>query len=379
MRILQVTPYFEEHYGGTERYCFNLSKVLVERGHEVHVYAARITPKSPRREERAGIKVHRFPTATTIWNINPVTVMLHRLVTNNYDVVHVHSYLYFTSNQALLAKILRSVFRKKTTVVLHLHGGLGIPPYLRSQSLKKVAKHVYDLSIGKVMMRGSDFILSACNSDAKVARRIFGIPNQKVSIVYNAIDTSPFVDSHKIRDEKENPYILYVGDLESWKGVHTIFRAMSVLKKRGLELSLKLAGLGSLESNLRKISDGLKVEFLGALPHSEIPPLMKSAFACVLPSHWEGIPTVGIEALATGTPFIGSNVGGIPELVSHRITGLLVKPNKPRELATAIQELQDSELRQALIKNGRELVNQKFTIESIAQRMEKVYDKIVNH
>ena len=152
MRILQVTPYFGEHYGGTERYCFNLSKALVEMGHDVQVFASRIKPATKCKEEIAGIKIHRFPTPTTIWNINPFSPMIHRLLTGNYDVVHVHSYLYFSANQALLAKIIRTAFRRKMSIVLHLHGGLGIPPYLKHQPIKKVAKHVYDATIGRIMM-----------------------------------------------------------------------------------------------------------------------------------------------------------------------------------------------------------------------------------
>ena len=152
MRILQVTPYFGEHYGGTERYCYNLSRALVDLGHEVHVYAARITRESPRKEVKDGINIHRFPTPTTIWNINPFPMMLHRLLTNKFDIIHAHSYIYTTSNQALLAKIGRQILRKRTNLILHLHGGLGIPPYLSNQPLKKVAKHFYDATIGKTMM-----------------------------------------------------------------------------------------------------------------------------------------------------------------------------------------------------------------------------------
>jgi len=378
MRILQVTPYFGEHYGGTERYCFNLSRALADMGHEVHVYAARMKATSLRREKEAGLKIHRFPTPTTIWNINPLTVMLHRLVANEFDIVHAHSYLYFTSNQALLAKILRNSLRKKSRLILHLHGGLGIPPYLNLQPTKRVAKQVYDATVGKLMMRGADHILSACKSDALLAQQQFTIPNHKISIVYNAIDTQFFENSKKDGGHTKTPYLLFVGDLERWKGLRSLIRAIGILKERGLIFSLKIAGVGGLEEALRKMADGLDVQFLGAIPHAQIPALMRSAYAFVLPSYWEGIPTVGIEAMASKTPFIGTNVGGIPELISSGETGFLVPPDSPGEIASAVQLLEDQGLRNKIIMNATKLIHQKFTIENVTKHTLDVYQRVLH-
>ncbi|MFX1540175.1 MAG: glycosyltransferase family 4 protein [Promethearchaeota archaeon] len=376
MRILQVTPYFGEHYGGTERYSFNLSRALVKLGHEVHVYAARIKSSTPRKEIRYGINIHRFPTPTTIWNINPFSVMLHRLLTKKFDVIHAHSYLYATSNQALLAKMVRNFFHKHTKLIVHLHGGLGIPPYLKHQPLKKIAKYVYDATVGKAMMFGANHILSACQTDAILAQRQFNIPDEKITVIYNAIDTVPFNAQRKDGDGGESPYLLFVGDLERWKGVTSLIQAMQILKNRGHKIALKLAGVGSIERLLRKMSDGLDIRFLGAVPHSKIPDLMRDAFACVLPSFWEGVPTVGMEAMASGTPFIGTNIGGIPELIDPEVTGLLISPNAPWEIADAVQKLRNENLRQTIVKNAYQLINQKFAIETIAKKTARIYKRI---
>lgn len=378
MRILQVTPYFDEHYGGTERYCYNLSRALVELGHEVHVFAAQVNPSTPRKETKDGIQIHRFPTPTIIWNINPVTIMLHQLLTKPFDIIHAHSYLYSTSNQALLAKIVRTLLGKHAKLAIHLHGGLGIPSYLKHQPLKNVAKHVYDATVGKVMMLGADHILSACRSDAFLAKHQFGIPEEKISVVYNAIDPTFFNDKDNDDDGGMPPYILFVGDLERWKGLRSLIQAMMILQNRGEQFGLRLAGVGSLRHQLQYMTDGLDVQFLGIVPHVQIPPLMKSAFACVLPSYWEGIPTVGMEAMASGTPFIGTNIGGIPELVEPEVTGLLVSPNAPQEIADAVQKLQNKSIRKKLIDNALQLVAKKFTIEAIARETVKVYDRILN-
>jgi glycosyltransferase involved in cell wall biosynthesis len=376
MRILQVTPYFGEHYGGTERYCYNLSRALVKMGHEVHVYAARIKPSTPRREKKDGINIHRFPTPTTVWNINPFPIMLHRLLAKKFDIIHAHSYLYSTSNQALFAKIIRNFVGKYTKLIVHLHGGLGIPPYLKHQPLKKIAKIVYDATIGKAMMIGADHILSACKSDSIIAQHQFGIPDGKISVVYNAIDTTVFKSTH-IDEKSSGKYLLFVGDLERWKGVESLIQAVTILNNQRMKFTLKLAGTGSLRNTLQNMSDGLDIQFLGAVPHTNIPPLMQGAFACILPSFWEGIPTVGMEAMAAGTPFIGTNIGGIPELVKSNRTGILVEPNSPSDIVNAIKSLHNVGFRNEIVRKAKQLIQDNFSIDRIAIETSRLYTRIV--
>jgi glycosyltransferase involved in cell wall biosynthesis len=262
-------------------------------------------------------------------------------------------------------------------LILHLHGGLGIPPYLMHQPLKKIAKQVYDATIGKIMMLGANHILSACKSDAILAKCQFRIPDEKISVVYNAIDMISFNSTNESNNEENKPYLLFVGDLERWKGLQVLIEAMKILRNRGKDYALKLAGVGSLRYVLQNSADGLDVQFLGAVPHSQIPDLMRDAFACVLPSNWEGIPTVGLEAMASGTPFIGTNVGGIPELINPDITGLLVSPNAPREIANAVEKLQNTDFRNEVIRNASEFIQHQFTIQSVTKETLTVYNKLL--
>jgi len=373
MRILQVTPFLGEQYGGTERYCINLSKELVKLGHEVEIFTSRLMRETPLKSEDSGIRIRRFYTPKVIWNINPLTIMLHKLLRSEHDIVHVHSYLYFSSNQAVLAKIVRAVLHNQKPLLLHLHGGIGVPDHLRRNTVKQVIKRIYDATIGRVMMMTADRILSSCISDANAAMKLFNIPKAKITIIYNGIDTSRFLGpeencGHESRD------ILFVGDLEPWKGVDTLIEGMRILQKRGEEFTLRLVGEGSLRPQLEAQADGLDVEFLGQVPHSEIPDLMRTAFALVLPSLWEGIPTVGLEAMASGTPFIGTNVGGIPEIVHDKVTGLLVPCNSPAKLADAILRLTDEKLRQELVRNAYRLVKSNFDISYIAKKTERLYE-----
>jgi glycosyltransferase involved in cell wall biosynthesis len=377
MRVLQVTSCFGEQYGGTERYSYNLSKELVRLGHNVEVFASRLKSTTPITEEFNGLKVRRFPSLGFVWNVNPISILLHSLINAKFDIVHVHSYLYFSSNQAVLAKIIRACFRRKTPLVLHLHGGLGIPPYMRQQPIKRILKKVYDSTIGKLMMLGADQILSACVSDSIKAQEVFNLPRERIAIVYNGIDTSMFLQETPEIEIDSSRYVLFVGDLEYWKGVDKLVDCMRILHEQGEDITLKLVGVGSIEPILRKRSRNLNIEFLGQIPHSEMPKLMSSAFAFILPSLWEGTPTVGLEAMASRTPFIGTNIGGIPEIVKNNITGILVPPNNPDAIANAILDLKNRSLRQTIIQNAYKLVLDRHSIERLAKQTVRVYERVL--
>lgn len=378
MRILQVTPFLGEQYGGSERYCYHLSKELVKLGHDVELFTSRLNQKTPITSMVDGIQVRRFYTPTVVWNINPLTLMLHRLLKADYDIIHVHSYLYFSSNQAMLAKILRSILRRKTPLVLHLHSGLGNPRHVTLSPHKHVLKKVYDAIIGNLMMLTANRIFSSSSADATAASKIFPRSKDKISIVYNAIDLAKFTTPLKIQNNL-NRTILFVGDLEQWKGVDTLIQAMYHLRAQGEDFTLKLAGDGSLRPQLESQTDGLDVEFLGQIPHTKIPQSMNNAYAVVLPSLWEGIPTVGLEAMASRTPFIGTNVGGIPEIVQNNITGLLIPPNNPAKLANAILHLRDKDLRQKLTRNAFQLVKDQFEVTRIAKQTTTLYEEMLHH
>ncbi|MFX1562470.1 MAG: glycosyltransferase family 4 protein [Promethearchaeota archaeon] len=378
MRILQVTPFLNEQYGGSERYCYNLSKELVKLGHEVDVFTSRINKKTPLTSNFDGIKIKRFYTPTVIWNINPLSIMLHRLLKADYDIVHVHSYLYFSSNQAILAKILRSILRRRTPIILHLHGGIGSPSNLLLKPYKRVLKKAYDATIGKLMMLAADGIFASSYADATAAAKAFQHPLEKIRIVYNAIDFTKF-SSPINKDDHMSKEILFVGDLERWKGIDTLIQAMHCLSTLGEDFKLKLIGDGSLRQRLESEKNSFNIEFLGQVPHKEIPLAMNSAFTVVLPSYWEGIPTVGLEAMATRTPFIGTNVGGIPEIIQNNITGLLIPPNNPPRLANAILRLRNKKLRQKLTKNAFQLVKNQFEVTHIAKQTIHLYEDTLHH
>ena len=373
MKILQISPFFGEQFGGTERFCHNLSRQLVERGHEVDVFTARTMASSPKHEVINGVKVFRFCTPTVIWKINPLTILLPKLLNAKYDVIHIHSHLYFTSNQAILARIFR--LGMYSPLVLHLHGGLGTPPGGIHPG-KRSIKQIFDRTIGALTMRTANKIIAQSQADADKASKLYPYTIAKAVVIPNAVDLTHFPRFRK--GDVSNGRLIFVGDLEAWKGVPRLIEALHILKDWGENFGLTVVGVGTLLSQLRKAADGLDVEFLGQQPHAAIPSLMAKAFACVLPSLWEGIPTVGLEAMAAGAPFVGTNVGGIPEIIDHQETGILVNSHSAEKLAEAILILKDKRLRRKIRAAAYKLVVNKHNMANIAGKVESVYRSVVN-
>ena len=138
-----------------------------------------------------------------------------------------------------------------------------------------------------------------------------GIRGQSFNeVIYNAVDFEPLPLNEELIDKKEN-MVLYAGELSEKKGIRTLLRAMEGFKGA----RLLLIGKGELEGPLR--SDG-RAEVLDWMDREELYAYMKKAKAVVLPSKWEEpFGRILIEAIGNGTVAIGSDRGGIPEVLSH--------------------------------------------------------------
>jgi glycosyltransferase involved in cell wall biosynthesis len=154
------------------------------------------------------------------------------------------------------------------------------------------------------------------------------------------------------------PRLLTVGRLAPEKGHATLLAALGMLARAGHPFTADLIGDGALAERLRasarRAGLGERVAFRGALPHGDVLRAYGGADVLVLPSRWEGCPNAVLEAMAHGLPVVATAVGGVPELVEHEVSGLLVPPEDPAALADALARmLGDAELRAAMGRAGR--------------------------
>lgn len=140
-------------------------------------------------------------------------------------------------------------------------------------------------------------------------------------------------------DDVAVPRVLIVARISPEKGHATALEALAILRDRGLPFTLEIVGPGDFEESLAAFAEQLgvrdQVRVIGALPPVLVAEQMRSADIVCLPSMAEGLPVTLMEAMVVGTPVVASGISGIPELIEHAVTGLLVIPARPDLLADA--------------------------------------------
>ncbi len=191
-----------------------------------------------------------------------------------------------------------------------------------------------------------DHHVCVSRSVAEFSMKRSRLPSAKTSVIYNGVDVDRFAnatpcDLAAFDIPHGSQTVLFVGRLDRQKGPFVLLEACGELFKRFQDTHLLFAGDGPLRSSLeRAVKDaGLagRVHFLGA--RDDVPELMRASTCLALPSRWEGLPNVILEAMAAGLPVISTDVDGSVELIEDGKTGLLVPAESPSALVTAIERI----------------------------------------
>jgi colanic acid/amylovoran biosynthesis glycosyltransferase len=189
--------------------------------------------------------------------------------------------------------------------------------------------------------------------------------------IYNGLDLAEF---ERADFSSTPPLIIAVGRLIAKKGFADLIRACALLAERGKLFRCEIIGEGPLENELRAQIAQLNLQnrfvLSGAKPQREVRQHLAAASVFVLPSiadpegGMDNLPTVIMEAMATGLPVVSTNIGGIPEMVVQNETGFLVQPADPIALAKAIEDVIDDRLlAQRLGEAGHQRAQELFSIE----------------
>lgn len=221
-------------------------------------------------------------------------------------------------------------------------------------------------------LRGANGVSSPSSMLADYISANCGLGDRHTEIIPYPIDTVQFSPGDGLADP---PLVLFVGRVETRKGVDVLMRAIPLVLAKRPECEFVFAGCVG-DDVLGKVEKSQALKLLGVRPHHGLPGLYQRASVFVAPSLWDNSPNTIYEAMACGTPVVASRVGGIPELVDDGVTGLLVPPRDERALADAIVALLDDPVRRARMGQcGREKAVARYSVDKIAAQTLDFYQR----
>ena len=369
MRLLQVCKHFHPRVTGVTAHVEHLGRELKALGHEVGVAA---WGDKPGRESLEGLEVWRARSGDSHG--------LLRLVQGfQPDLIHVHSIW----EPSLIGAKAACKLSRPYVVTTHgtwqlLAGGFGAGPWLDRLRREVWVRHV----IWPRLLRGAGavIVLNALEEEDAVKA---GVPLSRILRIPNAVDLDLFHprdlgSTNGSRAGRLGPTILFAGAMEENKGVFEALEAAALLRAGHPGVRWLFCGSGP-DLERAKIQageiglDGV-AEFTGQVSRDKMPEIYRQADLVVVPSREEAFATVLLEAMASGLPCVGTDVGGTPDIISDSQTGFLVPPGDSRALAQMAGWLVEHPQEAAgLGRAGRVRAEEEFAWPTVAGRIAEAY------
>ncbi|HEX3546029.1 MAG TPA: glycosyltransferase family 4 protein [Mycobacterium sp.] len=391
MKVLMVSwEYPPVVVGGLGRHVHHLATALVAAGHEVVVLSRRLSGTDPSThpstdEFAEGVRViaaahdpHEFDFGADMmaWTL----AMGHSMVRAGLgmrtdgrgsrpwqpDVVHAHDWLV-----AHPAIALAEYFDVPLISTIHATEAGRHSGWVSGA----ISRQVH--AVESWLVRESDSLITCSASMSDEITELFGPGLGEIRVIRNGIDAAlwPFA---RRRPRAGPAQLLYLGRLEYEKGIHDAIAALPRIRRTHPGTTLTIAGEGTQQQWLVEQARNHKVlratRFVGRLDHEHLVQLLHGVDAAVLPSHYEPFGIVALEAAATGTPLVTSNVGGLGEAVINGQTGVSYAPRDIAGLAKAVREvLDDPDAAQRMAIAARERLTSDFDWHTVADETSQVY------
>jgi glycosyltransferase involved in cell wall biosynthesis len=361
IRLMQITH--DLAIGGLQRVVANICRTIDRDRFDVQVLCLRALGPFAADIERLGIKVTLIPQTGRTDYLSCLKVA-RVLRAERIEVIHTHNTQPFVDGT--LGALLSGV-----RTIVHTDHAREFPDKRRYM----LAERAMSLCAYRVV--------GVSDHTSANLERYEKIATAKIETIPNGIDGSAFdiaVDRQAKRRELGLPadaLVLGIGvRLSDQKGIAYLLQAMPEIVARVPRAVLVVAGEGPLEHDLKaqaeRLALGSHVTFVG--PRLDVPELLKVFDLYVLPSLWEGLPMVLLEAMAAGCPVVATSVGGVPSAIESGVNGLLVPPRDPAALARAlVRVLQDETLRRRFALAGKQAFAARFSAETMTRRYERLY------
>ncbi|MDD5043044.1 MAG: glycosyltransferase [Patescibacteria group bacterium] len=404
MRILLVNKFFYLR-GGSERYFFELKKLLESHGHEVICFSMKDEKNFPSPQSdffvanvdfasRRGFFSNIKKAGHSLYSPEARRKMEALIKKYRPEVAHLHN----ISHQ-LSPSILSILKEYKIPTIQTLHDYQLICPnyklFTEGAVCERCRRHRYyeavihkcikesyvasawgalEMAIHKSLQIYERVLKYYVSPSVFLAKKLekWGYPPGKTKVVNNFIDLAGYEPNYGNRG-----YLLYFGRLAEEKGLPILLKAIKGLP----EVNLKIAGAGPEEQRIKKIIIKEKienVEMVGFKTGQELAELIKNSIGVVMPSLWyENYPYSILESFAYGKPVVASDLGGIPELVKENITGLLFTAGDFSELRDKIKSLYSQpRLAEEMGRRARKLAEEQNNPEDHYQKIIFIYEEL---
>ena len=379
MKIIVATPIYPPEIGGPATYVKELCERIREK-HDITVVAY-----TDAREAFPGTKLISISKSHSLY------IRLIKYIFALWKVSRGKNLIYVQNAMAAgLPVAIVSMFRNIPFIVKFV-GDEAWERATQHHLTKKQLKEFMENPEGglkiKMMMKIQEFVLrhaSIVTTPSKYLNqeiiKAYKINPKQAVVNYNASENPEIIP---FGAERVKHQIATTARLVAWKGIDGIIKAVAILNKTVPDVRLVIAGDGPELENLQKLANDLnvsdKVTFLGNVSRAETWQLRKNSEVYVLNSTYEGLPHTVLTSFASGIPTVATNISGTNEAVYHEKTGLLVEPGDSNGLANAIERLfNDPKLCEQLVKNGTELLKEKFSWETHIKNLNSIFESVVS-
>ncbi len=387
MKILMLTwEYPPRVVGGISRVVYDLSKTLIKDGHDVTVVTYR-DGDVPYFEDDKGVKVYRVDN----YMINPnnfidwvmqlnfsMIAKANEIIAEqgNFDVIHAHDWLV-----ANAAKTLKNSYNIPIVSTIHAtEAG-------RNSGIHDETQRYINDTEWMLTYESTEVIVNS-NYMKNELQRLFGLPYEKINVIPNGVNANLYngverdynfrrrfaMDNEKI--------ILFMGRLVYEKGIQHLIAAMPKILAGYNDAKLVICGKGGMLEELQQQVNSMgisqKVYFAGYMEGKDVQRMYKAADVAVFPSTYEPFGIVALEAMLSENPVVVSDIGGLNEIVEHRVNGMKAYCGNPNSFADSILEvLYDHKLCADMTKKAKSKVRSLYNWSKIAQDTHFAYQKAI--
>ncbi len=381
---------------GPGRYALNLVRELEKRGHEITV----ITPmvRGGKIYEKTGnVEIYRLKIKQSrildkiLPNFLDIKILFSmrlrgffkKFSLENYDLLHI---LDMHDSYFLNKKITENVpviISANDYYSLETSWNILKFPYFCTDIIPRYFHYNITKIMNKRNIKRAARVISDTRYTAKSVNRNADVPKEKIDVIYKGVDIKGF-GGRKYKGKYQNNNILYVGSNMERKGVTDILNSMPKILERFPNTTLTIIGRASVlyrrKLRIMIANNGLKdsVKIINSVSADKIKDYYESAHVFILAPVIEDLAQVLLEAMATRTPVVCTDVGANPEGIINDETGFLVKPRNPEEIADAVIRIfDDPKLAESMGARGRKRTEDIFNSGRMLKETMKVYEKLI--